>query len=86
MILWWIGNAVLLFVVCPCSWPCSTGCWPPSSGSGPPPTTSSPAVSPSSASSTRSRTSSATTDETVHAVSVGAVRYAGSVAKLLPES
>jgi hypothetical protein len=26
----------------------------------------------------------ATTDETIHAVSVGAVRYAGSVAKLLP--
>ncbi|HEY2813371.1 MAG TPA: hypothetical protein VGJ03_07905 [Acidimicrobiales bacterium] len=26
----------------------------------------------------------ATTDETIHEVSVGAVRYAGSVAKLLP--
>jgi hypothetical protein len=28
----------------------------------------------------------ATTDATIRAVSVGAVRYAGSVAKLLPES
>ncbi len=63
--------------------PAQPACWPRSSASAGRPTTSSPAASRWSGSWTSVPEMLATTDRTIDDVAVGAVRYAGSVAKLL---